>query len=542
MTSAAKESTPTSEEVDAIVVGAGFSGLYMTHRLKKLGLDVLGIESGTDVGGTWFWNKYPGARTDSEGIFYAFTIDEELSPNDWDYSEKYPPQGEVYAYLRRVADRLELRPAYSFSTTVTSARFDETTARWKITTDTGRNINAKYFVSAAGILSAPVDPGYPGADSFRGQCVHASRWPEEGIDVTGKRVAIIGTGSTGVQLLPELAKTAAHVTVFQRTPNYVLPSPNKQYDDEDRDYRHTELSTIRDGIRNSSLGMPYTPSGRMTMDHTPEERIAIFEEGWANGGFRFLVETFDDLWVNVAANDEAAEFIRNKIRGIVDDPKVAEQLCPKYPYGVKRPAQGIEFYEAFNRDNVSLVDISETPIAEFTPDGIRTTTEDLDFDVIVLAVGYDAATGSVIRMNVTGRDGVRLEDKWADGLKTFLAMTVNGFPNFFMILGPQAPTGNMPSVSEGQGAWIADIIAKAERENADVIEASTAAEGEWTEHVNAAAAMTLVPEGAKVNSWFLGSNIEGRAESIVIYMGGYQPFFAKATEVADQDFEGISIS
>ncbi|MBT2523366.1 NAD(P)/FAD-dependent oxidoreductase [Arthrobacter sp. ISL-28] len=528
--------------VDAVVVGAGFSGLYMTHRLKHHGLTVVGIDAGSDVGGTWHWNKYPGVRTDSEASFYAYTLNEEMSQHDWDYSEKFPPGHEVESYLKRVADRFDLRGNYRFSTTVVSADYSESDKRWMIRTDDGGRLEAKYFISAAGILSAPIDPGYPGIDSFRGTAIHASRWPEGGIECRGKRVAVVGTGSTGVQLVPALAESAESVVVFQRTPNYVLPSPNEALGGGAQTMRHDGLAGTRHGIRESSLGMPYTSSGRLAMDVSDEEREAVFEEGWANGGFRFLVETFDDLWVNPDANYAAAEFIRNKIRGIVKDPKTAELLCPDYPYGVKRPAQGIEFYEAFNRDNVHLVDIKSAPITDITPDGIRTTGGKYDVDVIIFAVGYDAAGGAVTRMNVTGRGGVRLDDKWAEGLRTYLGMTVSGFPNFFMILGPQAPTGNMPSVSEGQGDWIARIIAEAEANGANEIEALESAEDDWSQHVSEVANMTLVPQGSKVNSWFVGANVKGKAESIVIYLGGYKPFFDRSDQVADAGFEGLKIS
>ncbi|WP_280424725.1 flavin-containing monooxygenase [Nocardia carnea] len=529
--------------MDAIVVGAGFSGLYMVYELKKLGLSVQGIEAGDDVGGTWYWNRYPGVRTDSEARFYAYTINSELAKSDWNYSEKFPEGAEVREYLGRVADRFDIRSNFRFSTTVLSADYDEDTGRWIVRTDPERSYSAKYFVSAAGILSAPVWPDYPGLDSFAGTYIHASRWPKEGIDYAGKKVAIIGTGSTGVQLLPQIAMTAEKVTVFQRTANYVLPGVNASLTGEHHDDRVTNIEAIREGIRESALGMPYALSGRLMFDHTPEEQQRILEEGWQKDGFRFSVETFDDILSNPDANKIASDFLRNKIREIVKDPETAELLCPDYAYGVKRQVQGLEYLEAYNRDNVELVNIRETPITTIAPTGIQTSDALYEADIIVFAIGFDAATGSVLRLNVTGRDGLTLAEKWKDGLRTYMSMTVHGFPNFFMILGPQAPTGNMPSVAEGQGKWIAQLIERVEEKGADLIEASAAAEAEWTDHVNDVVGLTLIgTEGVKANSWFLGKNIKGRAESIVIYMAGYKMFFDRSEEIASMDYEGLNIA
>jgi cation diffusion facilitator CzcD-associated flavoprotein CzcO len=537
-TSAAPDQTTT----DAVVVGAGFSGLYMTHLLVDCGMDVIGVDAGDDVGGTWYWNRYPGARTDSEGSFYAYTFSQALS-DDWEWSEKFPAQPEVLAYLQHVADRFDLRRHYRFRTTVTSATFDEDTQRWLVTTAAGDTISARFLISGVGVLSATIVPDVPGLDSFRGQWMHPSRWPEEPVDFTGKRVALVGTGSTGIQLLPQIAPTAEHVTVFQRTPNYVVPMANKVLSPEERAEAKKQLAEVRRSVRNSAFAMPYSMTGRSALAFEEAERTAIYEEAWAKGGFRFMIESFDDITADIDANHTASEFLRDKIREIVKDPHKAAKLLPTYPYTVKRPPSGIEFLEQFNRDTVDIVDVRETPVTEMTEDGIRTSDGvERAFDVVIFATGFDAVTGSIAQLNITGRHGTTLDQKWAAGPVTYLSLAVNEFPNFFMIGGPHYAGGNFPTVAEEGARWVAGIVTKAQQEDA-VVEVKASAEREFTQHVNDISAGSLMlAYGKEAHSYNVGGNVEGKPIAISAYMGGANVLFDKCDEEAAQGYPAFDFT
>lgn len=526
--------------VDAVIVGAGFSGLYMMHRLRdELGLSVQGFEAAKGVGGTWYWNRYPGARTDSLHSIYQFTFSPEIS-EEWSYSERYPSQQEVLAYLEFVADKLDLGKNFEFETRVDSAVFDEETNTWVITTDTGESITATYFITGVGLLSAPNIPDFAGRDSFAGQIVHTANWPEADLDLAGKRVGLIGTGSTGIQILPELAERAAHVTVFQRTPNYVVPSQNRALTDEDKADFKARYRDIAKQIRQHPFAMPFTSKGVNALDVDQETRRRVYEEAWQQGGFYFLFETFDDLQLDLAANETACEFIREKISETVTDPEVAKLLAPVgYPYGAKRPPAGTNYYETFNRPNVTLVDVGGDPIQEITTTGIRTGTEEFDLDVIVFATGFDASTGSLTRMDIRGRDSVSLAAKWADGPITNLGFNSAGFPNMLMITGPLSPFANIPTCIEETVDWIADAIAYMRSNGHTTIEATEAAEQAWADHVTDVAHMIVAAKGEAVNTWFAGANIEGKAHKFNVYFGGANAYFTMIADSAAKDYEGF---
>ena len=448
-------------DFDVVVIGAGFAGLYAVHKFRDdLNLSVRVFEAGDGVGGTWYWNRYPGARCDSESYYYCYSFSPELA-QEWKWSGRYPEQPEIERYLNHVADRFDLRRDIQLSTRVTAATFDDATNRWEIRTDHDDTVTARFLVTAVGCLSAPIAPDIPGLDGYEGDVYFTATWPRDGVDFTGKRVGLIGTGSSGIQATPPIAAQADHLTVFQRTPNYSLPARHGGFLAEDQARIKSTYDEIFAATRKSFAGFPYSPIDRTTMSVSAEEREAILEGLWAEGGFKFLWGGFSDLLHDPEANEIASEYIRNKIRETVNDPHTAELLCPKgYPYGAKRPPIDTDYYETFNRDNVSLVDIGETPIEAITPTGLRTTAAEYELDVIVFATGFDAMTGSLLRMDVRGAGGVRLADAWADGPRTMLGLQIAGFPNLFTITGPGSPSVlmNMPVAIEYHVDWIAECI------------------------------------------------------------------------------------
>lgn len=529
-------------DLDAVVVGAGFAGLYMLHHLRdRLGLRTVAYEAGDGVGGTWYWNRYPGARCDSESYYYSYSFSPELE-QEWEWSSKYPEQPEILRYLEHVADRFDLTRDIRLGTRVTGASFDEQTGRWEVRTDTGEVASARFFISAVGCLSAANVPPIPGLDRFQGRWYHTGRWPEDGVDFSGKKVGLIGTGSTGIQATPVIARSADHLCVFQRTPNYSIPARNFPMTEERNREIKSTYAEIRRQCRESFAGFPYKVNRKSALEVTPEERTATFERLWSEaGGFQFLYGSFFDLLRSQEANDTAAEFIRQKIRETVKDPVVAETLCPwDHPYGTKRPPIDTDYYQTFNRDNVTLVDLRPSPIEEITPSGIRTQDQDYPLDIIVFATGFDAMTGSILKIDVWGRKGMRLADKWADGPRTYLGLGVAGFPNMFLVTGPGSPSvlANMPMAIEQHVEWIGRCIADMDARGAHTIEPTGAAEEHWDEQVSAAVHETLY---AKADSWYVGANIPGKRRVFMPYVGGFARYEAICNEVADGGYEGFDL-
>jgi cation diffusion facilitator CzcD-associated flavoprotein CzcO len=535
--------TAPATDFEAVIVGAGFSGLYMLHRLRDvLGLSARVYETGEGVGGTWYWNRYPGARCDSESYYYSYSFSEELQ-QEWVWSTKYPEQPEILSYLEHVADRFDLWPDIQLGTRVTGAVFQDDADCWQIRTDHGEVVTARFFISAVGCLSAANVPAIPGLDRFEGAWHHTGAWPQEGVDLVGKRAGIIGTGSTGIQATPVIAAEAGHLWVFQRTPNYSVPARNFALTPEQTEQIKASYGEIRRKARESFAGFPYDPSDKSAMEVSPEERQATYERLWAEeGGFKFIYGSYWDLLFNKDSNDTAAEFIRSKIRQIVKDPVVAEKLVPTdYPYGTKRPPIDTDYFETFNRPNVTLVDLRETPVTEVTPAGIRTTGADYDLDIIVFATGFDAMTGSLLKIDVRGRDGLSLKQKWQSGPTTYLGVQVAGFPNMFVITGPGSPAvlANMPTAIEQHVDWIGDCISYMRARLLTRVEATEDAEQAWVEHVRQVAELTLFPQA---NSWYLGANIPGKKRVFMPYVGGFAPYRRRCDDVAARGYEGLALS
>jgi cation diffusion facilitator CzcD-associated flavoprotein CzcO len=527
-------------DVEALVIGAGFAGLYMVLKLREQEFDVVGVEAGDDVGGTWYWNKYPGARCDIESMLYSYTFDRELV-NDWNWSEKYPAQPEILSYIRYVADRYDLKKHFTFSTRVDSAIFDESTSRWMVTTDAGVRYSVRYLISAVGVLSHSKTPEVPGIDTFQGPWYHTGRWPEH-VDLAGKKVGVVGTGSSGIQVIPMLAKTVGHLTVFQRTPNFTFPARNQPIDADSVATIRAEYPQQKLAARRSLFGIPVPGPRHSALDVDPEERDRIYEACWQRGHLIALLASFDDLMINAESNATAAEFVRAKIRAAVKDPSIAEALTPTgYALGGKRPCLDTGYFETYNRDNVTLVNLRDEELREVTEKGIRTARQDYEFDALVFATGFDAMTGSLLAMDVRGRGGVTLKEKWKYGPTTYLGLSTADFPNFFTILGPGSPSvlSNMLVSIEQHVEWISELLAYAESQSLSVIEATAVAEKEWTAHVQEVAAKTLYPQTA---SWFTGANVPGKPRIFMPYVGGVGRYRRACDHVAAEGYRGFDLS
>lgn len=545
-------------DYDVVVVGAGFSGLYLLHRLRdELGLSVKVIEKADEVGGTWYWNRYPGARCDSESHIYCYSFNDEIL-EEWEWSERYPAQPEVLEYLQFVADRLELRQDIDFETEVTSATFDEKSGRWEISSrsttfdkdsgtwetnsSTEASVTAQYFVTAVGCLSEPYIPDLDGIDTFEGEWYHTGTWPHTPVDFEDKRVAVIGTGATGIQLIPEVAKKdIEHLTVFQRTPNYAVPARNRPLDDDDWKEIQAHYDEILDKAHDSGFGMPFEIGHETAADMTMEEVEETLESRWQEGGFRFLL-TFEDLLVNKETNEKVSEFLRNKIRETVDDPEVAEKLVPTdHYYATKRPPLHTDYYKTYNRDHVSLVDVTDSPIERLTKDGIQTADEHHEFDLILFATGFDAMTGTLLQMDIQGRDGLTLDEKWENGPKTYLGLSVHGFPNLFTITGPQSPSvlSNMPVSIEHHVEWVSDAIEYLVANDIKLIEPTNEAENAWTAHNREVAEQTLY---TTADSWYMNKNIPDKPTVFTPYPGGVDLYHNIILEAAEKEYEGFELT
>ena len=536
------ESFTATRDLDAVVIGSGFAGLYMNYRLREqLGMDTQVYEAGDNVGGTWYWNRYPGARCDSESYMYCFSFDKQLM-QDWEWSGKYPEQPEILRYLNHVADRFDLRRNTQFNTRVIAAHFNEATHRWEIETDKGDKVTAKFLITGIGCLSSGQIPNIAGRDTFQGESYHTGAWPHSGVNFAGKRVGVIGTGSSGVQSIPVIAKQADHLYVFQRTPQFTIPARHHTVDKAFLDGVKKDYDAIYEKARWSNGGLPIDPIERSALAVSDEERLAVYEAAWKEGGFKFLFGSFFDIGLDRRANDTASEFIRSKIREIVKDPDVAEKLVPvDHPFTSKRALIDTDYFDTYNRDNVTLVDIRHAPIQEITPKGIRTEDGEYELDIIVFATGFDAMTGTFNRIDIQGRDGEKLKDKWAAGPLTYLGVTTAGFPNFFMITGPGSPSvlSNMPVSIEQHVEWISGAIAHMNEQGLVVMEADDSAEKEWVAHVNEVAEQTMF---MLADSWYLGANIPNKPRVFMPYPGGVGAYRQKCNEVTEAGYTGFTIS
>ena len=527
----------TVRELDAVVVGAGFAGLYMLLRLRELGLSVRAFEAGSGVGGTWFWNRYPGARCDVESVEYSYSFSEELQ-REWQWSERYASQPEILRYLNYVADRFDLRRDIQLETRVTAAAFDEAANRWTIQTDRGDRVSARFCVMATGCLSTPKTPEYKGLETFRGRWYHTAYWPHERVDFAGQRVGVIGTGSSGIQSIPMIAREAAQVFVFQRTPNFSMPAHNVPLSPEVAEDWNTHRSSYRQQARTMPFGMLVEQNAESAMEVPAGERQAEYERRWQRGGL-CIYGAYADLFFNPEANDTAADFVRSKIRGIVRDPAVADKLLPKdYPLGTKRVCVDTGYYDTFNRDNVTLIDTRATPIQSITPTGLRTSQAEFELDRLVFAIGFDAITGALQNIEIRGRGGLILKQKWSAGPLAYLGIMIAGFPNLFMITGPGSPSvfSNMVVSIEQHVDWISGCLKYLREQRFANVEATVEAENAWMTHVNELAASTLFP---LANSWYTGANVPGKPRVFMPYIGGVGAYRKKCDEVAAKGYEGF---
>ena len=526
-------------EYDAVVVGAGFAGLYMLHKLRSLGLSARVLEAGQGVGGTWFWNRYPGARCDVESFSYSYSFSEEIE-QEWTWSHRYAMQPEILAYANFVADKLDLRRDIGFGIRVARAAYDERRHRWLVSTDKAGDFGARYLVMATGCLSVPKVPDLPGLSAFKGDVLHTADWPREGYDFAGKRVGIIGTGSSGVQAIPLIAEQAGHLTVFQRTANFSIPAWNGPVTDEQRAAMKAEYRALRKKARNSYAG-DYADEYYLTIrEMTPEQRDAEFEKRWREGGFNYQY-AFRDMMDDPVANEMAAEFVRRKIRRTVKDPKTAETLCPKdHPIGTKRLCVDTGYYETFNRPNVALVDIKADPITGFTANALRTGAHSFEIDTLVLATGFDAMTGALTAIDIRGRGGISLKAAWAEGAGAYLGIAVAGFPNMFVITGPGSPSvlANVVLAIEQHVEWLGDLLAHARTRGIAEIEADGEAQKDWMREVSASADRTLYPHA---NSWYVGANVPGKPRVFLPYVDGFSTYEAQCRKIAAEGYRGFHL-
>jgi cyclohexanone monooxygenase len=526
-------------DLDVVVVGAGFSGIYAVHAFRSAGLTVKAFEAGDGVGGTWYWNSYPGARCDVESKDYSYSFSPELE-QEWSWSERYPAQPEILRYLNHVMDKFDLWPLIQLNTRVTGATWDADAASWTVTTSDGASVTARYFVSAVGCLSEFNLPNLPGLDSFEGSWYQTGRWPKEAVDFTGKRVGLIGTGSTGIQVAPEIAAVAEHLYVFQRTANFAVPNRNRPWLESEEAEFKSRYPEYRAEARESFLGVPVTGTGRPVLSEPPEDVQRTFAERWQAGGGMPFLGAYTDVLVSQEANDVVAEFMRDRIRETVNDPAVAELLCPRgYPVGAKRLCQSDDYYAMFNRPNVSLVDIRSAPIESVYPGGIKTAADSYDLDVLVFATGFDALTGALFAMDIRGAGGVELRSAWQAGAETYLGVATAGFPNLFIITGPGSPAvfSNVVLSIEQHVEWVRDAIVWLREHGHTTIEATADAQRDWMTHVSEVANATLFP---KADSWYVGANIPGKTRVFSSYVGGCGPFRAKCDEVAAAGYTGFA--
>ncbi|MEH6580857.1 MAG: NAD(P)/FAD-dependent oxidoreductase [Halioglobus sp.] len=534
--------TTRNKHFDVLIIGAGFSGLYMLIKARELGLSVKVIEAGGDVGGTWYWNRYPGARCDVESIEYSYEFDEELQ-QEWDWSERYATQPEILRYINHVAERFDLRSDIQFDTRVTGAHFNAEAHQWSVEMENGQTCTAQFLVAASGPLSVPLKPKFPGQDQFQGDIYYTGYWPHEGVDFTGQRVAVIGTGSSAVQSIPLIAEQADSLTVYQRTPAYVVPAHNRPLSTEERTSVKADYATLRTRAKEMhfALGAKYIQEETLMAEHSLEQRKSRLEKAWAVGGFIFLY-AYADIMFDPATNHEVAEFIRGKIASVVKDPAIASILMSRGVVGSKRLCVGTNYYETYNRDNVSLVDINEFPLQGFTAVGIETPAGERPYDAIVSATGFDAMTGALTRIDIRGVNGDTLKQRWSEGADTYLGLQVSGFPNLFIVAaGPGSSTAftNVIKSTEHHVEWIGDCIIHMRETGKHTVEAEPAAESAWVEHVQEVANTTLFPQE---KSFYNGANVPGKARVYLPYVAGFPVYVQKCKDVASNGYEGFKLT
>lgn len=538
--SSLRSNEPEPMSFDAVVIGAGFAGMYMLHKLRELGISARVFEAGAGVGGTWYWNRYPGARCDTESVEYSYSFSDEIQ-QEWEWSERYPAQPEILRYANWVAEKLDLKRDIDFNTRVDCAEFDESVDLWQVETSTGLSFSAKYCIMATGCLSTTQLPQFEGLESFTGSWYHTGRWPHEGVDFSGQRVGVIGTGSSAIQSIPIIAEQADHLYVFQRTPNYSVPAHNGPLDPEYVREVKDNYDELRSKARHSRRGYILDVNPDRAQDVSEKERQEVYRHRWDVGGLGYM-SSFSNLLSDDEANETAAQFVRDRIREIVADPEVAEKLMPSdYPIGTKRLCIDTDYYRTYNRDNVTLVDVKSAPIKAITPSGVQTADAEYHVDSLVFATGFDAMTGTLTNIDIRGRNGVKLRDKWKDGPLTYLGLAVAGFPNFFTITGPGSPSvlSNMMVSIEQHVEWIADCLKFLEHRGISTIEAEPESESEWTEHVNEVASQMLYSKG---NSWWKGANIPGKPVVFMPYTGGVGRYREICNRVAEAEYRGFALT
>ena len=526
------------QSVDVVVVGAGFAGLYAHYKLREIGLTTFGFEAAAEVGGTWYWNRYPGARCDVESLDYAYSFSPELL-DEWKWSERFATQPEILQYANHVADRFDLRRNYAFETKVIGAAFDTASNQWTVRTNRGDEVRCRYLLAAVGGLSVPKPPEIAGLEDFTGRWVQTGSWPHEPVDVKGKRVAVIGTGSSGIQCIPLLAQEAAHLTVFQRTPNFSVPAHNGPIDPDYEAQVRADYVTHAKRNRMTKGGVPpRINTGVSAMSVSAEERRARFEQAWGFGTFA-LQSVFNDTSSNPESNAAAAAFVHDKIRSLVKDPALAEKLLPRtFPFGTKRLCLDTDYYATFNRDNVELVDIRETPIERITRDGIQTSNRDFPFDLIVFATGFDAITGPLFALNLRGTDGRLLQDHWREGPQSYLGLMIAGFPNLFTVNGPSSPSvlTNMFQAIEHHVEWITDCIDHMEKHRLVRVEADVEAQVAWAHEVASMAEKTLY---TRADSWYMGANVPGKPRVFLMFIGGLDRYVERCEAIVREGYKGF---
>ncbi|MFO1071985.1 MAG: NAD(P)/FAD-dependent oxidoreductase [Geminicoccaceae bacterium] len=533
---------PAPLKLDAAIIGAGVAGLYQLHLLRGQGLGVKAFDTASDVGGTWYWNRYPGARFDSEAYIYQYLFDEELYKG-WSWSEKFPGQPEIERWMHYVADRLDLRKDIQFNTTIKEARFDEATGRWTLRTEQGQVIDAQFLITCCGMLSAPLSSVFPGQESFKGRLFHTARWPKEPIDLAGKRVGVIGNGATGIQVIQTIAPEVGHLSVFVRTPQYILPMKNPRYGAAEQAAYKARFPSLKETIPHTFTGFEHDFANGAWADATPERRLEVLEEIWEDGSLKLWLASYAELFTDAEVSEQISEFVRAKMRARLKDPRLCAILIPTdYGFGTHRVPLETGYLETFHRPNVELVSVKDNPIARITPDGIRLADgTEHQLDVLILATGFDAGTGALTRIDIRGRDGRSLKEDWGQDIRTAMGLLVHGYPNLFTTAAPLAPSAalcNMTTCLQQQAEWISDCIRHLRARNLQVIEPTRELEDRWVEHHETIANATLV---TKTNSWYMGSNVAGKPRRLLSYIGGVGAYRQRCAEVAAGGYAGFAL-